>query len=97
MTTMRDGNNWSVGYTYRADGLMATRAKTIYIYNEDFGEWMAVAETPTYFYHDGGEPVVELSLTNQVKAINVRGPDGLVARKQGSTWIYYPFDQQGSH
>jgi len=31
-----------------------------------------------------------------IAAVNVRGPDGLVARKQGSTWTYYAFDQQGN-
>lgn len=106
MSTMRYGNNWSVGYTYGADGLMASRAKTIYIYQ--FGQWMAVSTEPTYYIHDGGEPVFEIIGSMEgnegedaqtdytVQAINVRGPDGLIARKSGSTWTYYEFDQQGN-
>ena len=39
---------------------------------------------------------VELDDSGNVKHINVDAPDGLVARKEGSSWYYYTFDQQGN-
>lgn len=66
---------------YQADGLRG---------------WKSVGGTKTYFLYDRGEPVTELDSSGNVTAINVFANDGLVARKQGSTWTYYTFDQQGS-
>lgn len=84
-----------VGYTYRADGLIATRAKAVFVFDPEEGEWVEQWQPSTYFYHDSAEPVIERQ-SGAVTAITVRGPDGLVARKQGSTWTYYTFDQQGN-
>ena len=50
----------------------------------------------TYFLYDGGNPIVELDASGNVANVNVFAPDGLVARKEGSTWTNYTFDQQGS-
>ncbi len=71
-------------YTYRADGLRASRKST-----------GPILSSPTYFLYDGGEPVLELS-RGSVIAKNVFAPDGLVARHSGSAWTYYTFDHQGN-
>ena len=65
---------------YRADNLRA---------------WKQTAAGRTYYYYDGGVPVLETDATGTVTAQNVFAPDGLVARYQGG-WIYYTFDQQGN-
>jgi len=67
--------------TYRGDNLRASKT---------------VSGTTTYFYYDGGVPLYETDATGTITAINVFAPDGLVARKQGGSWIYYTFDQQGN-
>ena len=72
-------------YTYRADGLRASRKST-----------GPILSSPTFFLYDGGEPVLELSSTGTVTAKNVFAPDGLVARYSGSAWTYYTFDHQGN-
>ncbi len=50
----------------------------------------------TYFLYDGGNPILELDSAGAVKNVNVFAPDGLVARKEGSSWTYYTFDPQGN-
>ena len=65
---------------YRADNLRA---------------WKQTAAGRTYYYYDGGVPVLETDATGTVTAQNVFASDGLVARYQGG-WIYYTFDQQGN-
>lgn len=71
----------SFNYGYRADNLRA---------------WKQVGSSKTYFLYDAGRPVVELSSAGAVSAINVFAPDGLVARQQAGSWIYYQFDPQGN-
>ncbi len=66
---------------YRADNLRA---------------WKQTAAGRTYYYYDDGVPILETDNTGTATAQNVFAPDGLVARYQGSTWIYYTFDQQGN-
>ncbi len=50
----------------------------------------------TYFLYDGGNPILELDSAGAVKNVNVFAPDGLMARKEGSSWTYYTFDPQGN-
>jgi len=66
---------------YRADGLRA---------------WTQNSSGKTYYIYDGVAPLYEIDGTGAITAINVYAPDGLVARKKGSTWSQYLFDQQGS-
>lgn len=66
--------------SYRADGLRS---------------WKQVSSTKTYYVYDGVTPIAEMSASGTVNAINVFA-DGLVARKQSGSWIYYAFDQQGN-
>jgi RHS repeat-associated protein len=76
------GMNSTLTNGYRADGLRA---------------WKQPASGgKTYFLYDGGNPVVEMISSGTVTNVNVYAPDGLVARKEGSTWSYYTFDMQGN-
>ena len=67
---------------YRADNLRAWKQNSV--------------GARTYFYYVGGTPLFETDATGAVTATNVFSPDGLTARKQGGSWIYYTFDQQGN-
>ena len=58
--------------------------------------WKEVAGAKTYFLYDGLFPICEINASGSVTATNVYGPDGLIARKTGTTWTYYSFDQQGN-
>jgi len=71
----------SFSYGYRPDNLRA---------------WKQVGSSRTYFLYDGSQPVAELNSSGTVTATNVFAPDGLVARKQAGSWIYYQFDLQGN-
>lgn len=65
---------------YRADGLRA---------------WKQAGSSPkTYFLYDGGNPVVELDGSGNVKHINVYAPDGLVARKKRANCSTTPSTRQ---
>lgn len=61
-----------VGYTYRPDGLIATRAKAVFVFDPEEGEWVEQWQPSTFFYHDGAEPVIERQ-SGAVTAITVRG------------------------
>jgi RHS repeat-associated protein len=67
--------------TYRADGHRATKTNS---------------SGTNYYLYDRGKPIVELSGTGSITALNVYAPDGLVARQQAGTWTFYAFDQQGN-
>jgi RHS repeat-associated protein len=71
----------SFSYAYRPDNLRA---------------WKQVGSSRTYFLYDGSRPIAELNSSGAVTATNVFAPDGLVARKQAGSWIYYQFDLQGN-
>ena len=74
------GSNLTSGY--RSDGMRAWKQGS--------------TGGKTYFLYDGGNPIVELDSSGNVANVNVFAPDGLVARKEGSMWTNYTFDQQGS-
>ena len=76
------GMNSTLTNGYRADGLRAWKQPT--------------TGGKTYFLYDGGNPIVEMNSSGTVTNVNVYAPDGLVARKEGSTWSYYAFDMQGN-
>ncbi|MEQ1821934.1 MAG: RHS repeat-associated core domain-containing protein [Fimbriimonadaceae bacterium] len=67
---------------YRADGLRAWKQNN--------------AGVRTYFLYDGGNPIIEMDSSGNTANLNVFAPDGLIARKEGSTWTYYTFDAQGN-
>lgn len=69
---------------YRPDGLRGSKT---------------VSSTTTYFLYDGGEPVMELDGSGNVKALNVFGADGLIGRLipgSGGSNTQYLFDHQGN-
>jgi len=66
---------------YRSDGLRA---------------WTTEGGSTTYYLYDGGAPIYEMDGTGTITATDVFAPDGLVARKQGGSWIEYTFDNSGS-
>lgn len=77
---------------YRSDGLRAWKGWNVVLPQ---GENDAVA-LGTYFYYDGGFPVLETSSSGTLTAINVFAPDGLVSRKVSGAWRHYQLDAQGS-
>lgn len=66
---------------YRADGLRA---------------WKETSAGRTYFLYDSSNPIIEMDSSGNTTNLNVFAPDGLIARKEGSTWTYYTFDAQGN-
>ncbi|HET6382409.1 MAG TPA: hypothetical protein VFJ58_03375 [Armatimonadota bacterium] len=50
----------------------------------------------TYFLYDGDNPVVELSSTGNVAAVNTFGPNGLLSRHSTAGSVFYQFDPHGS-
>lgn len=73
---------------YRADGLRS--------HKDTIAFTPGATRTGTFYFYDRGNAVLETGGGGTVTAVNVHAPDGLVARKNGSTWSYYQFDQQGN-
>jgi RHS repeat-associated protein len=97
-----DGNGNPTTYsgfaaTYDAANRLTSYKGVTFGYREDnLRAWKQNAVSKTYYYYDGGTPIFETDATGTLTATNVFAPDGLVARQQGGSWIYYAFDQQGN-
>jgi RHS repeat-associated protein len=50
----------------------------------------------TYFLYDGTTPVVELTATGSVHAVNTFGANGLVSRSTATGSTFYVFDERGN-
>lgn len=50
----------------------------------------------TYFLYDGTTPVLELSATGSVQAVNTFGANGLVSRSTSTGSTFYVFDERGN-
>jgi len=49
-----------------------------------------------YFLYDGATPVIELTTSGTVDAVNTVGASGLVSRRQSSSSSFYSFDSEGN-
>jgi RHS repeat-associated protein len=67
--------------SYRGDGLRG---------------WKSGASGTTYFVYDGATPLLEMTASGTVTAVNTFGANGLLSRREGSASTFYTFDPQGS-
>lgn len=87
MTSISVGSSGTASYGYTGSGLRAWKQTS------------APGSVRTYFLYDGDEPVIELSDSAAVTAVNDFGANGLFARTTGgnsANSVFYGFDPQES-
>jgi RHS repeat-associated protein len=85
-TATWDENDCMTGYgglitmSYRSDGLRSQKGS---------------GSSLRYFLYDGGTLLAEMNSFGSITAFNVWGTNGLVARRSGTSTIFYQFDNLG--
>jgi hypothetical protein len=58
--------------------------------------WKTTSAGSTAFLYDGAQPVLEMTWSGTILAVNTFGPHGLLSRHSGGASTFYQFDPQGS-
>ncbi len=83
---------WDVNNKLTAVGTALTAASGA----DGLRAWKQNSTSKTYFLYDGVIPVCELDNAGNVIATNTVGANGVLARRTGTTSVFYTFDPQGS-
>lgn len=85
------------GFTYDPNNHLTTIPNELTMgYHQGLRAWKDDGTDRTYYLYSGATPVCEMDEDGDVIAVNTFGANGLVARQDGETTVYYTFDEGGN-